>query len=120
MVKSRFPPRYDDPIGGIGTRDLLHLGHPSFLFIREINVSLKLRRSEGNLQPLREELSESVNEVEGVLIAVMDEGRVALDDLDIGGVLVQPSNVWIAFPKLASRSPDISNVLTWMSLVQIS
>jgi hypothetical protein len=67
-----FTTRHNNPKRNVRTHYLVHLGKPGFLQIRDVNVALKVRRADTELQRFVQELDKPVNEMNRGIVALMN------------------------------------------------
>src|SRR5437879_4218093 len=109
LVTAGVPPLYryvvlasgrHDPEGYFLARQLLHLGIPRFLPLREMNIAPVRRQLNRQAQPRIEEVDETMKTMIEDRIAVVDQRVRTVDLLYFRVVLRQGCQVWIMLPKL--------------------
>src|SRR5688572_15353081 len=101
----------DDPKGHGLFRDFLHLRHPLFLFLGEVNVPLESRRL--NIEPELpvQIIDEAVNEMERSDVALMDQWILAFDLHHLAVRFRQRGKMWVICPNGRARSTHIRGKL---------
>ena len=112
--------RDDEPVGKIRPRQFVDGRAGSLLRRGKMDVALELRAADVQPQLPVQVVDESFENVVGNLVRPVDQRQLTVDDLDLGIVLIEMTQVGIVVPNLATRHPHVGEEGARITAVQIA
>ena len=115
-----LPARRDDPIRTRPAQGFLDQRRSGLLVLAQVDVPLEFRRPDSQTELFVEVFDESVDEMIGRLVGLVDEGIMAHHRPDLRILRVEGREVRVVLPQRRAGSPDIREETSGVRAVQVA